>query len=204
MVKGPCYLTVKVGRNYSFNTILASAMLDKVDPTPAPYARSYAEQSVADNNDMGVRVYAAGEADAEYLKRFENNSEEKWTAWNLYHALDYARLRNPIWWARNGRRYQLPLARWFEVAWKRANSEKLPLYLDRLAMLYYRTNQFEKWEAILDRQKITTPREVEKSLFYDGKATNLSGGEAELVAKWRAGTMEVASKEASLKNIDVK
>ena len=101
-------------------------------------------------------------------------------------------------------RYQLRLARWFEVAWQQVAPEQVPHTLYRLAMLYYRTNQFEKWEALLKQQKITTPREIERSLFYDGKATNLSGREAELLAKWQAGTMEVASKVASLKNVHIK
>ena len=80
----------------------------------------------------------------------------------------------------------------------------MPRYLDRLALLYYRTDQFEKWESVLQRQHIATPREIEKSLFYDGQAMNLSGREAELIRQWQNGTMVVASKAASLKNVAVK
>lgn len=204
LVKGPCYLAVKVGRNSSRNTILAAAMLDKMDALPAPFSRSYAEQKAADLADRGVRVYVANESQADYLKRFEDNSTENWTAWNVYHGLDLLRNRNPVWWAQNSRRYELALARWFEVASKRVEPEKVPRYLDRLALLYYRTDQFEKWEAVLKLEKITPPREVEKSLVYNGQAVNLSGREAELISQWKNGTMQVASEEATLKNVNTK
>ena len=194
LVKGPCYLTVKVDRSYSHNVILAAAMLDKMDPTPAPYSRSYAEQKVVDIADYRVRNYAAQESEADYQKRFENNSTENQTAWNIYHGLDLARNRNPVWWAQNSRPYQLALIRWFEIARKKVAPDRVPLYLDRLAMLYYRTDQFEKWETVLKLQKITTPREIEQSLFYNGNELHLSGRGAELIKQWQKGTTKIVSK----------
>ena len=194
LVKGPCYLTVKVDRGSSYNVILAAATLDKIDPTPAPYSRSYAEQKVIDVADYRVRNYMAVESTSDYQKRFDNNSTENWTAWNIYHGLELARNRNPVWWAQNSRPYQLALIRWFEVAEKKVATDKVPLYLDRLAMLYYRTDQFGKWEAVLKRQKITTPREIEQSLFYNGNEPHLSGREAELIKQWQKATPQVVSK----------
>ena len=106
LVEGPCYLTVKVARNFSSNTILAAAMLDKVDPLPAPYARSYAEQKTADLADRGVRVFAVSdEGETYYQQHFSDNSTPNATARGAYLALDFARNRNPVWWANNSHRY---------------------------------------------------------------------------------------------------
>jgi hypothetical protein len=37
LVKGPATLTIRIGRNYSYSTMLAAVMLDSIDPFPQPY-----------------------------------------------------------------------------------------------------------------------------------------------------------------------
>jgi hypothetical protein len=159
LVRGPAKLTLQVNRNYSFNTILAGVMLDLVDELPPPYYCTRQEWEAAQQQKDTVAkpppVFIPADNAAEAARR-------------LASALNAMPARNETWWAENKRRFYLPLLRWQLAEAGRTNSPAL-------ATSYYQLNLFSDWEKQLHSRGITTAREIEKAIRWDGVTYSCAG-----------------------------
>jgi hypothetical protein len=156
LVRGPARLTVQVNRNHSFNTILPGVMLDLVDELPPPY---YCTRQAWEQKQAGK----SAQKDAPAFIPANNATEAaQWLAL----ALDRIPSKNETWWAENKRRFYQPLLRW-QLAGK-TNSPAL-------ASSYYQLNFFSDWEKQLQQRGITTAREIEKALRWDGVTYSCAG-----------------------------
>jgi hypothetical protein len=156
LVRGPTKLTIEVNRNHSFNTILASVMLDLVDELPPPYYCTRQEweakpQPVVDGHGVFVPAVNAEEA-----------------AQRLATALAAMPNKNENWWAENKRRFYLPLLRWQLAQVNKGNSLTL-------ASSYYQLNLFSDWEKQLNLRGIATAREIERGIRWDGLSYSCAG-----------------------------
>jgi len=158
LVRGPAKLTIQVNRNNSFNTILAGVMLDLVDELPPPYFRTRQEweqkQKAAAQPDTGGNFQPA-ETEAEAAQR-------------LASALNEMPSKNETWWAENKRRFYLPLLRRQLAEANKADS-LAP------ATSFYQLNLFSDWESQLQQEGLTTAREIEKAIRWDGVTYSCAG-----------------------------
>ena len=138
LVRGPCTLGVEVNRNNSFNAILPAVMLDKVEEEPSPYFQ---------HADTKQPVGTA-------------------TADRLLSRLEVLRQTNSVWWASNSSRYYKSLLRWYRVQ-NNAGCRNKPL-LARLGTCYYQSGMFASWEECQNKRGMTTARQIEKQLRWDG------------------------------------
>jgi hypothetical protein len=152
LVRGPTKLTIQVNRNYSMNTILPGVMLDLVDELPPPYYCTRQEWEAKQQNSLEADVSAFVPAD---------NAAA--AAQRLAAALDGMPSKNETWWAENKRRFYLPLLRWELAENDKTNSPAL-------ATSFYELNRFADWEKQLHQEGLTTAREMEKALRWDGVA----------------------------------
>jgi hypothetical protein len=160
LVRGPAKLTIQVHRNYSFNTILPGVMLDLVDELPPPYycTRQEWEQRQA--------VTSAQKSSPAFMPA--DNAAE--AAQRLVAALNEMPSKNETWWAENKRRFYQPLLRWQLAEGDKTNSLAL-------ATSFYQLNLFADWEKQLHQCDITTAREIEKALRWDGVAGSGMGNQ---------------------------
>jgi hypothetical protein len=168
LVRGPARLTVQVNRNYSFNTILAGAMLDLVDELPPPYYCTRQEWEAAQQQKDALAksppVFIPADNAAEAARR-------------LASALNAMPARNETWWAENKRRFYLPLLRWQLAEASETNSPAL-------ATSYYQLNLFSNWEKQLHSCGITTAREIEKAIRWDGVTYSCAGMGNQLISEY--------------------
>jgi hypothetical protein len=178
LVRGPKALTVEVSRNYSYNTILAGVFLDTLEEKPQPYffkttiaaprpkmwaglpVRDVSLNPAAQSDNGGLEESGAGEAEA---------------ASRLFEVLERVRGTNPSWWARESRRGYLALIRWYQAARLQTRPEEMASLNQRLGTCYFQVQMFEPWEALIQKQGLLTPREIEKALRWDRKGKPESG-----------------------------
>ncbi|HUZ06478.1 MAG TPA: hypothetical protein VMV89_03225, partial [Candidatus Paceibacterota bacterium] len=156
LVRGPAKLTIQVNRNHSFNTILPGVMLDLVDELPPPYYET--RQEWEQKQKAGAQPETGG--------NFQPAETEAEAARRLASALNEMPFKNETWWAENKRRFYLPLLR------RQLASDINPT---ALATSYYQLNLFADWEKQLKAQGITTAREIEKALRWDGVTYSCAG-----------------------------
>ena len=157
LVRGPTKLTVQINRNNSFNTSLPGVMLDLVDELPPPYycTRQEWESKATGNTEGNAIPFVAA-----------TNAPE--AAQRLTSALAAMPNKNETWWAENKRRFYLPLLRWQLAATDKTNSPAL-------ATSFYELNLFADWEKLLHQQGITTAREIEQAIRWDGVSYSCAG-----------------------------
>ena len=187
LVRGPATLTVQIKRNYSFNTILAGAMLDLVDEFPPPYYQSRREwerkQSL--QNVESPKTMLEGPA-------FSPATTSDGAAKCLFETLQRLSFKNEVWWAINKRRFYLPLARLY-LRQERNMSPKENIS-EQTASCYYQIGLYPQWEEELKHFGITPTRDIEKSLRWDGVTYSSAGKEYEIVSRY------LESNPATVKN----
>ena len=104
-----------------------------------------------------------------------DNAEQ--AAQRLAAALAKMPAKNEIWWAENKRRFYLPLLRWQLAAANPTNSPAL-------AGSYYQMNLFSDWEKQLQQWGITTAREIEKAIRWDGVTYSCAGMGNQMVREY--------------------
>lgn len=156
LVRGPLKVTIELKRNYSFNTIWASVMLDSVEEYPEPY--------------FGVTNPPPAASPSKNEPGLENADK-------LFDALEAVRARNPIGWATQRRRLYAPLLRLYA----RADQDDDRASLARLARCYYELGLFEQWEGCQRRIGCVPARDIEKALRWDGQTFSLSGKGREMI-----------------------
>jgi hypothetical protein len=145
LVRGPTELTIRVGRNWSFNTLLAGVMLDPIDERPPPYFGDCPNFCLSKNGTvpLGATGGPAIEAIRAGLTQFEGELKE-----------------HPAQWAIQSRRRAVYLLR-------AANSESHAAP-DLAASCAYYCNLFTDWEREQIAGGLTPARKIEKSLRFDG------------------------------------
>jgi streptogramin lyase len=185
LVRGPTEITFQVGRNHSFNTILAGVFLDFVDEYPVPYFQTAVEwqRTCADREKERQALQAESLSDAARLQRFRPSLAEAEAASRLFDELERMRLVNPAWWSRDSRPFYAAAQRW---ALKGLNDvspgpDKQRLYA-RAATCFYHLGLYEKWEAGQTLLGKRTARCIEKALKWDGQTYSCQGRGREIVA----------------------
>ena len=160
LVHGPDVYSVQLNRNYSFCTILAAEMLDTLDELPPPYTGSPEEWLTTQNE---VRKRAWQEQTAGTWSHVPLGLSEAATADLALERLERLRLVNAAWWARNSRRYYIPLLRWYRGQ-AAVSLHPAARIAARLGTCYYRVGLFQEWDGILHEQGIKTAREIEQAI----------------------------------------
>jgi len=168
LVRGPTTLTVEVNRNSSINAILPAVMLDLVDEAPAPYFRTVAQWNVCEAADAQERRFLTL-----HPEKFVPAASEAQAASLLFDRLNEKRLTNSVWWATEGRRYYAALLRWY-ASQKPPKTRQSPQAL-HLATCEYQMGQYSQWEKWQQAAGLTTARQVEQSLRWDGVTNSYSG-----------------------------
>ena len=185
LVRGPLTLTAEVNRNNSHNTILPAVMLDLVDEHPAPYFQTVDQWNAREaQREKERRTLAAQWLTAS--RRFQPAPSEANAADRLFDALAEKRLINSAWWATEGRRYYAPLLRWYAADAQKHRPGFQAHALARLATCCYQVGQYGPWEDYQKAAGLTTARDVEKSLRWDGVTDSYSGSGYEVVTAHQA------------------
>ena len=174
LVRGPQELTVEVSKNYGFNTLLAGIMLDELKEKPAPYFRTVTQDQVLEAKLDKTKAFRVGETSSTRSQRFAPVTTEEGAANRLFAELDWLRVTNPTWWAQSSRKFYLPLTLWYgqqmkydklrEVKDKKQNATTAA----RLGTCYWALRMFSMWEQQERGNGLTTARDIEKSLRWDG------------------------------------
>ena len=168
LVHGPQDITIELGRNYSFNTILAAITLDTLDDEPAPYFKTWDEQRVLDAKRETMRATLQRESAAQHLKRFAPATTAEKAADRLWLELQRARWTNASWWASESRRYYAPLARWYGAQYQSATPKNRNSVLAKLGSCYHALQIFEAWETTQQMRGLSTARQTELALRWNG------------------------------------
>ncbi|MDQ3812445.1 MAG: hypothetical protein M3347_00680 [Armatimonadota bacterium] len=201
LVRGPAELTVELNRNYSHNTVLAAVMLDLVDEYPPPYFGSVEQwQMIGAQRELERQQLLAEWSSLAHAKRFEPATTETEAADRLFDELERMRLRDAVWWAAEGRQFYAALLRWYEKTLlgeteHQAKSTELQTEVSparqrlyaRLATCCYHLRLFSRWEEYQKRMGLTTARDIEKALRWDGKTPSFSGKGYEAVTAYLSG-----------------
>ena len=158
-VQGPTTLTLKLDKNQSFNVILAGLFLDRETEEPQPYFSKIQTLSIP-----------------------ATRSEAEHTVDRLWAAMEQARERSPVWWNAEERRYSEALLRTLEAARATTTDEGTSLLFARLGTCYYRLNMYPQWEALQERRGLTTARQIETRLEWDGAPATSGKGLAYVTA----------------------
>lgn len=162
-VRGPQDLTLKIGRNYSFNTILAGLFLDKIDEEPQPY---FDVATATQNADW----------------RADNATPTDEAAEKLWAALQSAKSADVLWWSSQSRIFYQALLRHYETATTRTLSPQMPALWSRLGTCYYQLNLYPQWEQMQQRRGLKPARAIEKSLEWDEKSSFNGQGAPTIIA----------------------
>ena len=149
LVRGPLLLGVEVNRNNSYCTILSAVTLDPVEEEPSPYFGHLSQK-----REMPLAQTRKPTSEIEEANR-------------LFDKLAAVRQTNPVWWAVNGGRYYLPLLRWYR-AHSSPSGTAGNLLTARLGTCYYQAGMFAAWEACQNKRGLTSARQIEKQLRWDG------------------------------------
>jgi hypothetical protein len=205
LVRGPTKLTIEVNRNNSFNTILAGAMLDLVDELPPPYYQTRQEwdkKQIANNQRRASNESKRWSGAPFVPARTEAEASER-----LLDELKQVLTRNEVWWGLNKRRCYQRLLNWYLQqgrenrfqagsiadrptgvlpAGQEANNVSANRDAERMATCYYELGLYAKWEEARKALGLTTTREIEKSIRWDGVTYSCAGKGYEIISAYVA------------------
>ncbi len=162
LVQGPIELTIKLDRNYSYDTILSGVFLDRVDEKPDPY----------------FTVPTPGSAD--------HPGKTATLPAQILAQLDELRTTRPAVWATQSRLAYVQLARWTSAT--NPQPDLTPDEIARtLGTCLYHLCYFDGWEHYQQAQGLTTARQIEKNLRWDLKTESFEGLEHQLILDARQG-----------------
>ena len=166
-VRGPQELTVKLDRNYSFNTILAGVFLDEINEEPAPY-------------------FDPQPADAEAAKwqaAPDSTKPEDAVAEALWDELQKAKADDVLWWSANGRLFYQALLRFYQPASMRTAAPQTGALWRRIGTCNYVLCRFPEWEAAQEKRGLKTARAIELGLQWDKKSDYSGRGRETVIAQ---------------------
>jgi hypothetical protein len=157
LVRGPAPLTVKIVRNYSFNTILCGVFLDLLEERPDPYFPP-----------PKARVAPAGEGDRT-VPEPPPPVEDR-----LLAALEDPSVQGLPWWASGSREAYGALLRGWTEKGAQPPRDRAARWA-AMGLACYRLGLFAEWEAYLQRQGLRTSRSIEKAVRWDGTSASCRG-----------------------------
>ena len=182
LVRGPLTLTLEVNRNGSHNAILPAVMLDLVDENPAPYFQTVSQWNAREAGRERERILLTQRPAA-----FSPAGSEAQAASRLFDQLNEKRLTNSAWYATEGRRYYAPLQR----RYARSLQKSPPISQNRLglnlATCAYQMGDYSLWEKWRLAAGLTTARQIEKSLRWDGVTNSYSGLGGQIISARQSG-----------------
>ena len=174
-VKGPQDVTIKVGRNYSTDTILAGLFLDEINEQPKPYF------------DIAPAEGATNGATLQTVSLAPVAKPQDWAADDLWAALNEAQTNDPLWWASESRIfYQVLLRHYDQTMTSRASAQTNVLW-ERLGTCYYQLNLYPQWERMQEKRGLQSARATELALKWD-KLSSFDGMGRQTIKAFRAGT----------------
>lgn len=171
-VRGPATLSIKLNRNYSFNTILSGIMLDQPVERPWPYFT--AAQRADLQRELRPTKITGPSKNAEDAVR------------DILAELAQQRHSNPKWWAMHHHRLAVLLGRWCQAQLNNTAPPKSMLALE--ATCFYQAGYCPQWEACQHKLGLRTAREIEKSQKWNKAVGSYSGrGRLTVMAYTKAG-----------------
>lgn len=185
LVHGPTEIAFSVNRNHSLNAMLAGVFLDLVDEQPAPYFHSLPDWKKLCAAQEKEQATLRAQPAAERAARFRPAASEAEAAARLFEELERMRLTNAPWWATEGRAGYAALLNWFEASLDESpeglaritlaaqggftldGPEQLN-WFNRATTCCYRLGLYERWECGQSVIGLTTARQIEKSIRWDG------------------------------------
>jgi hypothetical protein len=172
LVRGPNELTIQIGSDFSYDTLLTSVMLDLPDEEPAPYfmsVKSWQAQSTAKHKQIEEQ-YKAQLKQATAHVSLPKTQNEAAAANALCERLSDLRYSNPVWWAANKSRYYGALLTYYSSVRDSSKSRKpTKELLQKIGTCRYELALYSEWESTQMARGLKTARSIEKSLTYDGK-----------------------------------
>ena len=165
-VRGPQELTVKLDRNYSYNTILAGVFLDEINEEPYPYF----------DTTFGARD--------PWRATTELTQPEDAVAEALWFELQKAKADDALWWSANGRLFYQALLRFYQPALMRTATPQTNALWRRIGTCNYVLCRYPEWEKAQERRGLMTARAIESDLQWDKKSDD-SGRGRQLVQEYR-------------------
>jgi hypothetical protein len=174
LVRGPLQLKIQISREYSTNTIFNGIFLDLPEERPVGY---YSDSNEWDSAQLKARIErvnaitqwqtASGSPDhsGAVLPAAE-------AAQQILTKLQYLEYWNPRWFAINGHRLAILLARWYEA---HDNQEPIAPYRQNETTAFYLAGLYSRWEYNLADLHIVSARDIERSLRWDGLTVDNSG-----------------------------
>ena len=170
-VRGPQQLTIKLDRNYSYNTILAGVFLDEINEEPDPYFDANTGEGAPD----------------QWRAASVQPKPEDALAEALWDELQKAKADDVLWWSANGRLFYQALLRFYQPALMRTATPQTGALWRRIGTCNYVLCRYPEWEKAQERRGLTTARTIKLDLRWDKKSSyNGRGREAVLDHKQRA------------------
>jgi hypothetical protein len=169
-VRGPATLTIRIARNHSQNGNLGAMTLDAIDEYPAPYF----DPSPQGRGEGGGQSASPGRSPAA----------------TVLQLLAQLETDQPAWHAARSRPFYAALARWHQFALATADDATAPAYRRCLATCYYHLQLLAPWEEQQRKLGLSTARQIERALRWDGRAKNDPAYDHDLVQAHRGAHSE--------------
>jgi hypothetical protein len=168
-VRGPIDLTIEINKNYSTNTIICAVTLDLLDGNPPPYYQTFAQyekHQAARANQWKTEIAR----ESLHAGATAKEATDKPIADQVLDELDRLKFANTAWWCANKDEYYPSLVRDYSEQTRSAKHTKAEAMATQaaLAKCYYDCAIYDKSEMALKDIGITTARQIEKSLMWDG------------------------------------
>ena len=165
-VRGPQQLTVRVDRNFSYNTMLMGAFVDEISEEPAPYFDAATSDSAP--GEWHARAGALLPTDA--------------LAEALWGELDKAKAADVLWWSANNRLFYEALLRYYQSALGRTDTAQTAALWRRIGTCDYALCKYPQWEAAQEKRGLVSARTVDLALRYDAKIDSYGRGRDAIIA----------------------
>jgi hypothetical protein len=184
LVRGPTKLAIQIGKNYSFNTLIQAVMLDPISQYPAPYY--YGHRAWRAREKMGAEfrsLLVAACRNGKYIASVADAPRsDAALSKQILQLSDVLEHRAPTLWAANQRLAYTEVLRWCV-----AHSSMTPKSSTTAAIAekcYYHLSLFHQWEAVETAKGITTSREIEQGLRWDGVNSSYRGLEFQAIRRY--------------------
>ena len=168
-VRGPQQLTVRVDRNFSYNTMLMGAFVDEISEEPAPYFDAATPpDTFSPPGEWHARAGAELPTDA--------------LAEALWGELDKAKAADVLWWSANNRLFYEALLRYYQSALERTDVAQTNALWRRIGTCDYALCRYPQWEASQEKRGLVPARAVDLALRFDPKVDSYGRGRDAIIA----------------------
>ena len=175
LVRGPQAITIRVNRNYSFNTILSGVFLDKLTEEPEPYFPASTQHNSSQKRLAPTQTVALKDEEGVDFQTEARVVDDIWRQLERIHQ------ENPVWLAAEGRKIYARLLLLLEQDRFRQTNNVDSEAVTRKATCYYQLGLFPQWEALQQQRGLIPARATEKSLSWKGEKTTSGQGRAAIL-----------------------